>query len=425
MGDAALALRRCGLRDATVFLLESKRIRNAWDLLRHPPLELVDKLGIHVEDAEVSSSCRGSADRALFHSLSRARAPPTRTPLLLTRLSFLHQAILATAASAVSQRVVSTTALAMKQAEMADPRSVPTGMRTLDALLKGGVRPGTITELVGPPGSCKSHLCMQIALHATLPRAEAPPEGGVLYFDAENHFRAERLAQIARGRHPERFDSPDALRDFLGRVIVSNVFSLSDLDAMIPDLERTIVAHDLRAVVIDNIAVLARAEFAPDRTIQRQALLGRVAARLKRLACAYRLPVVVVNQIMTQRGGLDRSGTKVDGPPSSLFPHAGKGGGAGGGGLASSEPAAQGEGVDYTAALGAKWAHFVNTRLAFAKEPDGQGSLRVAKSPFAPPTTLPFIVDDAGMHERTLLEEGKGGGGRGADPESALALFGV
>ena len=60
-----------------MFLLESKRIRNAWDLLRHPPLELVDKLGIHVEDAEVSSSCRGSADCALSLSLSLSRARTT------------------------------------------------------------------------------------------------------------------------------------------------------------------------------------------------------------------------------------------------------------------------------------------------------------------------------------------------------------
>lgn len=49
-------------------------------------------------------------------------------------------------------------------------------------------------------------------------------------------------------------------------------------------------------MVIDSIAALARADFSRDQLVERQQALGAQAARLKRLAEAFRIPILVTNQ---------------------------------------------------------------------------------------------------------------------------------
>jgi RecA/RadA recombinase len=64
----------------------------------------------------------------------------------------------------------------------------------LDALLSGGYRAGTLTEVFGRSNTGKSQLGMQAALCAALKGAR------VLYIDSEGGFRPERLEQIAGAR---------------------------------------------------------------------------------------------------------------------------------------------------------------------------------------------------------------------------------
>ena len=68
------------------------------------------------------------------------------------------------------------------------------GSEGLDALLVGGYRAGTLTEVYGKSNSGKSQLAMQAALCA------AEDGVSVLYIDTEGAFRPERLEQIAGAR---------------------------------------------------------------------------------------------------------------------------------------------------------------------------------------------------------------------------------
>ena len=72
--------------------------------------------------------------------------------------------------------------------------SYTSGCESLDALLSGGYRAGTLTEIYGKSNSGKSQLAMQAALCA------ARRGDGVLYIDTEGAFRPERLEQIAGAR---------------------------------------------------------------------------------------------------------------------------------------------------------------------------------------------------------------------------------
>ena len=69
-----------------------------------------------------------------------------------------------------------------------------TGSAKFDALLGGGFRAGTLTEVFGRSNSGKSQLAMQAALVAA--------RGGQksLYIDTEGAFRPERVEEIARVR---------------------------------------------------------------------------------------------------------------------------------------------------------------------------------------------------------------------------------
>ena len=52
------SLKRCGLKDQTVFLLESKKLRNAYDVLRLSAFDLVQVLDIPLDKAKVSEKQR-------------------------------------------------------------------------------------------------------------------------------------------------------------------------------------------------------------------------------------------------------------------------------------------------------------------------------------------------------------------------------
>lgn len=82
-------------------------------------------------------------------------------------------------------------------ASVAKVKSFPffgSGSKSLDSLLGGGYRAGTLTEIFGRSSSGKSQLAMQAAL-------EAGRLGHrTLYLDTEGSFRPERLEQIALAR---------------------------------------------------------------------------------------------------------------------------------------------------------------------------------------------------------------------------------
>ena len=64
-----------------------------------------------------------------------------------------------------------------------------------------------------------------------------------------------RLVQMAQARFPDRYLTLPLLHKLLGRILVSPLPSLSHLEGLLPNLERFVLEHDIRGIVIDNIAV--------------------------------------------------------------------------------------------------------------------------------------------------------------------------
>jgi len=121
-------------------------------------------------------------------------------------------------------------------------------------------------------------------------------------------------------------------------VAISYLFFFFLLPSHVQKLQREVIDFNIKLVIIDSIAALARTEFGAQSIAERQRMLGRQASQLKYIAEAFTIPVLVTNQVTTAMGG--------------------RGAGAGNG---------QGEG-HLMAALGPMWAHAVNTRLVMAAQ---------------------------------------------------------
>ena len=151
-----------------------------------------------------------------------------------------------------------------------------------------------------------------------------------------------------------------------------------------------------------------RSEFGREKLVERQALLGAQAARLKQLAEAFRIPIVVTNQVTVTRA------------PENAF-----------GGAAPVDAGASDAHI--AAALGTKWAHDVNTRLSLELTSAGERLLsvrlvrrllpclshllthrripQIRKSPAAPALAFPYEVQSAGV---VLLGDARDAGAAGA-----------
>jgi len=266
------------------------------------------------------------------------------------------------------------TAAALQARSRQEPAHLSLDLRLLDTALRGGAPAGAITELVGAAGVGKTQLCLQLALKAQLPLAAGGLGGRCVYIDTESRFSPLRLVEIARSRWPEHTGSDAAVEALVRGVVLLTPSSSADLLSRLEGLEATIIELNVRLVIIDSIAALARSE-GGGRLADRQALLGEQASRLKALAEAFRIPVIVTNQVTTARGDV------------LSFAEARSGG-----------PAGAGAEAQLVASLGTKWAHDINLRLALeTSEVTGQRYITITKSAAAPSHSFPFEVSTGGL----------------------------
>lgn len=154
---------------------------------------------------------------------------------------------------------------------------VSAGCRALDALLRGGVEPGAITEFYGEAGSGKTTICIQIA------REVASHGKRVIYIDTEG-ISPERLHQICGEEIAKRmlFFEPD------------------DFDEQDLDVEKAaklaLGNTEVGLVVLDSATMHYRVDSAERRSLSNQiTLLLKVARRRG-------IPVVVTSQVYTDVG---------------------------------------------------------------------------------------------------------------------------
>jgi RecA/RadA recombinase len=307
-------------------------------------------------------------------------------------------------------------------------RYLPTGLTSLDRHLGGGIRVGTVTEIVGRAGAGKSQLALQLCIWA------AKYNQGSLYIDTERKIALERLSEMSQQRaHPSSScqqnnhntdsfsyhdDSYSASRQYqqpnsnslsplqdqkssfffkspktcLANLTVESPSIVSELFETLDAAEEVILHRQqqttdskfpIRLLILDSIAAPMKRDFGSDSAPQRSAAIFTCAQTLKRLAESLHLAIVVINQVGQGSFKSNNNGT-----------------------------------VAVKAALGTSWHHCVSTRVfleQYDSDTDNQSietldnnntnfskssrRISVVKSNVAPLSTSYFLIDNRGLVE--------------------------
>lgn len=162
------------------------------------------------------------------------------------------------------------------------------GSSELDSRLGGGLRIGTVTEIVGASGCGKTQLAMQAAVHAAA--AVGPSQNHVIFLAAEP-LPSTRFEHFAT---PLALPRQWAVEDILNSIHIRRV--TGDLHQALLQTEAMIRSKEnwCRLIVIDSIAAaLHDQELAPCSSAD--AFVA--AALLKRIASQYGVAVLVTNQV--------------------------------------------------------------------------------------------------------------------------------
>ena len=203
---------------------------------------------------------------------------------------------------------------------------ITTGAKSLDNLFGGGIETEALTEFYGAFGSGKSQICHTLAVMAQLPKDQGGLNAEVIYFDTENTFRPERIRDIVINRElvplkekekkadPNVPENENDVMKFIDRITVAKCYNTSHqmlLGDQVSDiLNREKVDKDkdkdpmTRLIIIDSISTHFRSEYTGRGLLaEKQQLLNKYVHKLKRLAEAYKLAIVVTNQVMGNPDG--------------------------------------------------------------------------------------------------------------------------
>ena len=203
---------------------------------------------------------------------------------------------------------------------------VSTGWNTLDKALLGGIRIGTITELMGCAGTGKTQLAMQTAIttalhyHFSIRNHDTITTngGGTIWIDAEQKISLRRLQEMALSRCRSNGLHDESV--VLENITIHSPTNMNECMQVLDSLEREIVDRNadaiaaaatssnfthsnklpVRLIVIDSIAAAMRCGDSTKTTLTApQQAIGamQMAQILKRYADQYSIAILVINQV--------------------------------------------------------------------------------------------------------------------------------
>ncbi|RLE62026.1 MAG: DNA repair and recombination protein RadA [Thermoprotei archaeon] len=198
----------------------------------------------------------------------------------------------------LARRIVGRRAKALNALEyehvMNTRKCFTTGVKSIDKLVKGGITVWDICEFAGEYGSGKTQLCHQLAVTVQLPEERGGLESRAVYIDTEGTFSPSRIRDIT-----SRFqlNAEKALKN----ILVYRPINVAELEELVVEELRSILASNVKLIIIDSIIALYRAEFKGREWLaRRQQRINYLIDWLKRYANLYDVAVVYTNQVLSQ-----------------------------------------------------------------------------------------------------------------------------
>ncbi|MBX5328190.1 MAG: ATPase domain-containing protein [Candidatus Bathyarchaeota archaeon] len=161
-------------------------------------------------------------------------------------------------------------------------QKIPTGCRTIDKILEGGIHSKTISLIYGEAETGKTTLAMQCAVNC------AKKGYKTLFVDCDGTFSALRLSQIAS----------ESFKEIADLVILAKPNNFREQATLIDQLTN-LIAKNFGLVVIDTITSLYRAKIAesPEKAFDLNRELNRQMALLAQNAKTQKVAVLVTSQV--------------------------------------------------------------------------------------------------------------------------------
>ena len=264
--------------------------------------------------------------------------------------------------------------LCLQDGEKKGPQYIPTFCKSLDELLGGGLKIGSLTEFVGGPGSGKSQLALQSAVDCVIPEIFGGCGGSVIFIDTEGSLHPDRAKEMAsslivhlqrvtgaRVNSRTKADMERRLRgistsSLLNKIKVIRVLDVTELVATCLSLDDLVSeCGDCKLIIVDSIASCLRQDF---DFATKTRLFSQISLSLSNVASQHHISVVTINQVTTS----------ID--------------------------------LSLKAALGNQWKHSVPTRLWLSKS-GSRRSITIVKHSEAEEQTVEFTISDQGCRSST------------------------
>ncbi len=211
------------------------------------------------------------------------------------------------------------------------------GCNVVDGMLNGFYTQG-ITEIAGEAGSGKTQIALILSLQCSLPIESGGLNGNTAYLCCgEGDFPIKRLSQLAN-IYNTKYNKDNPKINFLENIHIETNYHVEQLlDTLQHKIPEICQKHGVRLLVIDSIGGILRSEYNTTESKEmkeRTYILFKIAAQLKRLADAYSMCVIVINQV-TATGFDEKEKSCVN---------------------------------DTTPTLGLAWSHCVNTRILLKRD---------------------------------------------------------
>ncbi|MFQ5920872.1 MAG: ATPase domain-containing protein [Nitrososphaerales archaeon] len=184
---------------------------------------------------------------------------------------------------------------------------ISAGCSALDNLLGGGVRLGMLTDIFGAAGTGKTQICFQLCVNCAKPKNRKGLGASVLFIDATNTFRPERVSQMAEYAGLDGGGGDN--NKILDKIYVSRVYNTKEEMAAIKRMPQI---RDLKLVIIDSIGDLFALEYKESMGAEKHLRFMRFLHELALYAINSNIAIVVTNGVRFSGGEqavqhLDRS----------------------------------------------------------------------------------------------------------------------
>jgi len=175
--------------------------------------------------------------------------------------------------------------------ELTNVHYLTTGSKEIDTLLNGGIKTGTITEIIGEYRSGKTQLCMTCAVTAQLPFEQGGLNTKVIYIDTKNSFNIEHYSRIGKRFGLER-------DNLLKNIYIARGEQMRYFSEAIDRLPGYLQALDCRLIVIDSPMAPIEQEYTTLREYPVvQKLLQKLLGLWKRIALGFNCAVIFTNHV--------------------------------------------------------------------------------------------------------------------------------